>query len=307
MAAPALRRAAEAVLVRSGAGALARRRVRGRTLTLAYHNVVPDRLCPVGDRSLHLPLSDFRNQLDLLARHFEVVPLAATRAPHTGGRPRAVITFDDAYRGAVTLGVEELNRRGLPATIFVAPGLLGEQTFWWDEVGAAADDHVVPPEVRELALWTWQGRGDLVRARVAERGLGLDPGALPPEARTATESELLNALNGGGIRLGSHSWSHPNLAALEQTMVQEELTRSLAWLRERYPAATDPWIAYPYGPDSALVHEAARGAGYEAGLRIAGRWLMPGALPRFDTPRWNIPAGITAHGFALRLADFPGL
>lgn len=303
----ALRRAVEAVLVRSGGAALARRGIRGRTIVLAYHNIVPDELFPVGDRSLHLPLSHFRAQLDLLTRFFDVVPLTALLKPSTGRRPRAVLTFDDAYQGALTLGVAELAARGLQATVFVAPGLLGGRTFWWDEVAAARGDAMVPAELREEALWGWHGRGDAIRAGLTARGLTLVGASLPDAVRTATETELATAVQAGAVRLGAHSWSHPNLATVPAAELDEELVRPLAWLRRWFPEATDPWVAWPYGPDSLAVREAARRAGYAAALRITGRWLPPGAVASFETPRWNIPAGITPNGFTLRLADFPGL
>jgi hypothetical protein len=32
------------------------------------------------------------------------------------------------------LGIPELVRRGLPATVFVAPALLDQRAFWWDRL-----------------------------------------------------------------------------------------------------------------------------------------------------------------------------
>src|SRR5579862_5104874 len=105
----------------------------GRTLVLAYHNVLPDTAEPTGDRSLHLPRARFAEQLDVLADWCDVVPLATVlgRAPATG-RPRVAITFDDGYRGALTVGAAELRARSLPATMFISPGLVGGDGFWWD-------------------------------------------------------------------------------------------------------------------------------------------------------------------------------
>src|SRR2546423_5455975 len=107
---------AERVLLASG-GRAARWRMRDRTLILAYHNVVPDEQPIFGDRSLHLRRSDFAAQLDALRETHDVVPLPAVLLPSHGPRPRAAITFDDAYAGAVTLGVAEVVARGLPATV----------------------------------------------------------------------------------------------------------------------------------------------------------------------------------------------
>ena len=114
----------ESALLRSGLASLVRRSVRGRALVLAYHNVLPDGAAPVGERALHISQHCFAEQLDHIVKVADVVPLGNLFTPSSlDQRPRVVITFDDAYVGAVTVGVTELCQRGLPATIFVAPGL----------------------------------------------------------------------------------------------------------------------------------------------------------------------------------------
>src|SRR3989442_14172662 len=130
----AVKRTLEFSLVRSGLPRLVRALTRRRTLGLAYHNVVPDDMHSPGERSLHLARSSFVAQLDLLLSTHEVVPLTELlkRSRGAPSRPSVAITFDDGYRGAVTIGVEELARRGMPATIFVCPAFIGGHPFWWD-------------------------------------------------------------------------------------------------------------------------------------------------------------------------------
>src|SRR3989454_12415715 len=109
-------------LVHGGLAKLGRVRRREHTLVLTYHNIVPERSPPFGDRSLHLPRPLFVRQLEQLLRTHAVVPLEDVLAPaRPSHRPRVAITFDDAYRGATVMGVEELTKRGLPATLFVVP------------------------------------------------------------------------------------------------------------------------------------------------------------------------------------------
>ena len=69
---------------------------------------------------------------------------------------------------------------------------------------------------------------------------------LPAYACSATESELTGVAAVAGITFGSHTWSHPNLAALEAQPLDAELHRPLAWLRERYEGVL-PVLTYPYG------------------------------------------------------------
>ena len=126
-----LKHLAEAAIVGSGLTRLTRYAHRSRVLVLAYHNIVPNGETADGDWNLHLPQHEFALHLDTIGRTHDVVPLASIFDPPTRARPRVAITFDDAYAGALHAGLRELERRGMPSTIFVAPGLLGRVT-WWD-------------------------------------------------------------------------------------------------------------------------------------------------------------------------------
>ena len=281
----------ELALVGSGVAAMARRRMRDRALVLAFHNVVPRGAAAAGERSLHVPLQRFTEYLDVLTATHDVVPLAAALAPAGTGRPRVALTFDDAYRGAVTVGAAELARRGLPATFFVTPAFVGGGTFWWDAL--AGPTGAVDDGFRTRALTELRGEDARVRAAAA-----LPPAPLPPHAAVASVEELRAALRAPGISLASHSWSHANLAALEGAALVEELTKPQRWLAERFETVS-PYLAYPYGSSSPAVERAAAAAGYEAAFRISGGWL-PEAGARFALPRINVPAGLSAAGLALR-------
>lgn len=296
---------AELSLSGSGLPRIARAQRRGEVLVLAYHNIVPDGATAVGDASLHLPQRAFARQLDALRATHRVVPLTEIlAAPADAGRPRVAITFDDAYAGAVEAGVAELVRRGMPATIFVAPAFLDGGAFWWDEI-ADAEAGEVDPEVREHALTALHGRAPAVRAWAAGEGIELKEPA--SHQRGASRDALTSAARTEGITLASHTWSHPNLAALSPAEVEEELTRPLAWLREHFNSVI-PWLTYPYGLYSHAVEAAAERAGYEVALRVEGGWLAPGtgALRPYALPRMNIPAGLSQRGFELRAAGVLG-
>lgn len=299
-----LKLAAEKVLCRSGLTRLARIRRRGGAVVLAYHNVVPDGEPCGGDRSLHLSQREFARQMDLVRRTHDVVPLSAIAAAPAGGRPRVAITFDDAYRGAVTAGVEELTRRGMPATVFVAPDFVGGRSFWWDVLSRPGEAGPAP-ELRDRCLTLLRGRDADIRRWAGEHGLPL--AEVPRHQTAATEAELEAACRTGEITLGAHTWSHPNLTALQGAELDEELVRPLRWLRERY-AAVLPWLTYPYGLTSPAVEEAARRAGYEGAFRVEGGWMPPRATgPRHALPRVNVPAGASLEHLELRTSGlFPG-
>jgi len=275
----------------------ARATLRARVLVLGYHNVVPDGVEPTGDRSLHLGLSAFRRQIEILADHAEVVSLAEVGAGTAGRRPRVVITFDDAYRGAVTLAAQELSRLGLPFTLFVTPGRLGDR-FWWDTLAPASGSWAPDHRARVLTEYcgTQQGAEEWGALRgIAAREVG-------PWLRAATEDELIACLRGTNATVGAHSWTHPNLATISPPELTEELERPLRWLRERFDRVL-PWLAYPYGSTSTTVARAAREVGYAGAFRIEGGWWSTADDP-FRSPRWNVPSGLSSNGFRIRLAGW---
>jgi peptidoglycan/xylan/chitin deacetylase (PgdA/CDA1 family) len=208
-------------------------------------------------------------------------------------RPRAVITFDDAYVGALVAGVEELERRGLPATFFVTPGFLGGEGFWWDLL---ADRGL--GDARDHCLWALQGRHDRIMTWAAERGKRAD--TMPSHALPCDHATLFSVAHNSGITFGAHTWTHPNLAALPDAEVAAELGRSRDWLREQ-PVHYVNWLAYPYGLSNSVVTAAAtefEGAFLLHGglVRKRGRYDLPHALPRI-----NVARRLTLDGLRLRL------
>lgn len=292
----------EKAAVGSGLPHLARRIGRSRAVILAYHNVVPDDLAPCGDAGLHVPRSRFAAHLDLLERHCRVVSLSEALGLLWGedraGRPVVAITFDDAYRGAVTTAVEELSRRGMPATIFVAPFYLGRASFWWDAL-AGPGPGGLDSEVRSIALSRCAGREEEVLSWA--RSSDLDAWEVPPALRPATESELESAAGLDGVSLGSHSWSHPDLTRIDDARLEEELARPLEWLRDRFgPRAGS--LAYPYGRHDARVRRHASDAGYEAALALSDGRLRSGRTDFLAVPRLPVARGLSPEGLNLRLA-----
>ena len=283
----------------SGIPRAMRARRGGEVLVLAYHNIVPTGQHAAGDRSLHLPQSAFAAQLNALVRTHDVIALERALAGYSGTRPAAVITFDDAYEGAVTAGVAELAARGLPATIFVATAFLDGGDFWWDTL-TAPGARAPAPELRVRALEECAGLNACVRELAAREHLAAVT-APPAHARGASERDLAAAAAVRGITLASHTHGHPNLTRLAGDELRSELARPLVWLRQRFSGVL-PAISYPYGLSSPEVERAAAVAGYAAGLRIEGGWLPRGASNPFALPRLDVPSGLSPAGFALRCA-----
>ena len=298
---PRIKALAEGAILGSGVTSLTRRARRSRVLVLAYHNIVPTGETIEGDASLHLPQSDFALHLDTIRRTHDVVPLASVfDPPSRRARPRVVITFDDAYAGAVTAGVRELARRDMPSTIFVAPGLLGRIT-WWDALARSGREGL-SDAVRDHALEKLSGKSERIVEWARSSG-NLPGGTRDNRPRIARLEQLKGAAADPRVTLGSHTWSHPNLRALPAEEVREELASSLEWLNAWFPKQTIPWLSYPYGIWSQPVCEAAEELGYTAAVRVEGGWVAAGgAVLRYTIPRLNVPFGMSVNGLSLRLA-----
>ncbi|MBC8165108.1 MAG: polysaccharide deacetylase family protein [Bryobacteraceae bacterium] len=296
---PTLKHFAEGALVRSGITRLARRARRGHTLVLAYHNVLPDGDTIAGDKNLHLPQKEFALQLDVVSETHEAVSIEAIGCVSPlSNRPRVVITFDDAYAGALTAGVEELEKRGMPATIFVAPALI-DSVSWWD-ILAEQTDGAIAGDLRRHVLESLGGNADSV-LRWADSTFTISR-SNPNLPRIGNMAQLTAAASRPGVTIGSHSWSHPNLCALRDPDLGTELRRSDQWLRSQFSCVV-PWLSYPYGLYNASVKRAIAKAGYRGAFRIDGGWVRSSAsLPSYALPRLSIPSGLSLNGFRLRLA-----
>lgn len=82
---------------------------------LTYHSV------GVRDHEMNVTPDEFRRQMEWLAEHAEVCPLADA-VEGTGG---VAITFDDGYRDNLAVAAPILAELGLSATVFVVAGRVG--------------------------------------------------------------------------------------------------------------------------------------------------------------------------------------
>lgn len=290
-----LKRAAEHALASRPALWPRRRRARGRSVILAYHNVVPDDEPLTGERRVHLCLSGFARQLDLISDVAEVIPLEKVLEPPSEKeheRLRVAITFDDAYRGALRVAVPELARRGIPATVFVPTGLLGRDAFWWDALELSDEGRAIQ------CLDRLGGRLDDVLAWGQGEGMGLRVQA--PNQRPGTVEDLSIAAGSGCITFAPHSRTHPNFSVIPRIEIQDELRESREWMRSSGLPYVD-WFSYPYGLTSQDAEEVCRASGMSAAVLACGGWIPARDVDRFRVPRITVSDGKNLENFLLRL------
>jgi len=235
---------------------------------------------------MYVEEATFARHLAFFRRHFRVVSLAEFLERPSSPEPRLVITFDDGWLDNYTRAWPLLRGTGLPATVFLASGLVGSEIWLWSDRAAylAAQSW---PEVK--GLWhTLLGQGQPegasqpeFTARLIARLKALDPGRREERLEAASQELSISfprrrlfldwaeaaEMAGGGISFGCHSAGHTDLTRQGPEELERELGEPLQLLRDR-PGFV-PVLSYPYGAWSRAVAEAARRAGYAAAVSMA--------------------------------------
>jgi peptidoglycan/xylan/chitin deacetylase (PgdA/CDA1 family) len=208
-----------------------------RPLILAYHAV-----SSTWRSSLATPLDVLRAQLESLAkRGYTGMTFTACERRRTAGElpPKvAVVTFDDGFK-SVLAAKPVLDELGFPGTVFVVTQYVesGERLSW-----PGIERWLAGPDAHEMEPLGW------------------------------ADLELLTA---AGWEIGSHTRSHRLLVALDDALLDEELTDSRQVLASHLDRCDS--IAYPYGVADGRVVAAAARAGYVAGCTLMR--LQPVADP----------------------------
>ena len=311
---------ATAVLFRALGDAIALAGGRNRLCVVNYHRILAKR-----DPLLESEpdLATFRWQMALLAECFNVLPLgAAIRAMDRGTLPaRAVaITFDDGYRSVHDLALPVLREFGLPATVFVTSGYVGEDNMWNDRIIEAVQGLPDGPlDLTELGLGEYSLHTLADRKRTLSK-LTETSKYLPPKGRTSLVERLekmvgdelayglmltpamVSNLARNGVEIGAHTISHPILTSLDDQSAQLEIVGGKAELEDLIGKRV-PLFAYPngkVGKDFDARHvRMVREAGFDAAFTTAVGAITP-RLDRFQLPR-SRPWDKTPFMFGMRL------
>lgn len=173
----------------------------------------------------------FDRHLDWLEAHCSVMALDELVAgPLPTGGPHVAITFDDGYADNRSHAMPLLAARGMTATFFVTAGFIER-----DERVMTHLADIWGPSREQLRPLSWPDVHDL---------------------------------RGAGMAIGSHTWSHRNLARLSLGEAEHDLRRSREILEQRLGERVRA-VAYPWGKLGRYVTTetlaAARQAGYELG------------------------------------------
>jgi peptidoglycan/xylan/chitin deacetylase (PgdA/CDA1 family) len=216
-----------------------------------------------------LPTPVFERHMAHVARHYQVLTVEALVERMRGGdlpRRALAITFDDGYRDNLTHAAPILARHGLPATIFLATGLIGTgEVSWFDQLAMALKVTALP-----ALRAPWGERLDLATTPARLRALDRAQAALkamPDDERSAVLEQMVEALGGidprgfknlmlswddvqalggMGFAIGAHTVSHPILSRLSRERAWAEILASRTMI-EAACGTTPKAFAYPNG------------------------------------------------------------
>ncbi len=236
----------------------------------------------------------FEAQMTYISRHFRVLPLGEIVKRVKAGtfiEPFTIaITFDDGYRDNWLYAAPILKKHGLPATLFVASGLIGTNHLMWNDKVAWAVKHTnksnyrfdIDGEIREVDFSTSQDRlqfvnealdrmkrlSDAEKAARVERLVG-DLGKEPmPYRRLMLSWDELRDMAQSGWEIGSHTVNHKIVTRVSIAEAEREIALSKQMLESKLRRQID-LFAYPNGKAQDFdveVQNTLRKAGYCAAV-----------------------------------------
>lgn len=311
---------------------------RDRLTILGYH-----RICHIEEETgfpFDLDLisgspEQFRWQMEYVRRHWTPITfdpvLAAIDERALLPRRALIVTFDDGFDDNYHYAFPILRELGIPATFFVATDYIdAASTFWFDRLAhlvyRAPHGVFALPELglrlplsdvpsRRLAadrvLAVFKAIGDSERRAwldtiEARYGKYADPQAAALSAPLT--SVQIREMSRAGMEFGSHSASHPILAALEPAQLRRELIDSRAAL-ETLTGKPVRVLSYPNGlaPDiNDAVMQTAKEAGYRLGLSYLHGKNRLARLDAFRVRRQPVERYLSRPYFVARL-NLPGI
>jgi peptidoglycan/xylan/chitin deacetylase (PgdA/CDA1 family) len=287
--------AVAAALAKAHDHGLAGRRRAYRPLVIGYHRIVEDfdAESTVEMPSMLTSVAMFEQHLDSLGRTFRFVSLddigERLRSGVPFDEPVAAITFDDGYRDVYELALPILERKGIPAAMFVVTDLVGQPACQvhdklyhlvakafrcWDdprtkmfgllnELGLPAHDltrrsSIANPMLAVSTLLPELPQDDIRRLM---NGLELSVGNGFHNVPLTVTWEMLHDLRRRGFIIGSHTSSHVSLPVESPERVAGELRASKEELESRLGQRIDHF-AYPGGHFNKATVEAVARAGY---------------------------------------------
>jgi peptidoglycan/xylan/chitin deacetylase (PgdA/CDA1 family) len=220
-----------------------------------------------------IPVKRFEEQMQFLTEHFTVCPLGelVQRMKDDELPENAIaVTFDDGYRDNYLNAFPVLKRYSVPATIFLATGVIGSGEILWHERVFAAFRETRVSELAGLGpgntsrslkslemkleaqkqilecLWSLDGEAREIALRRLEQQLEVVAAKNVEMSRLMLSWQEVSEMNREGIEFGAHTVNHPILAKLTVEDARQEICGSKNTIAEFIESAVTTF-AYPVG------------------------------------------------------------
>jgi len=294
-----------------GAFALSRQFLRkGAAVVLRYHSVAEHAESPLAyiDPGLSVPLEAFDRQMAFLRERYQPVSLEDVVEAVVDGRPlpplAVAVTFDDGYRDNYLYAFPVLRKYGIPGAFYITAGCVNMgEPLWTSRLryyfmatgkpSLALDQ----PQRKALSLDSPAARnasfaytiatiksagkqrgGEIFRDVQAKLGV-TDLGPLRDTMMTWGEIEEMAR---GGMTIGAHTLTHPNLPGLPPEEAEAEIAGSKTLIEEKVKAPV-LHFAYPNGRGVSHFNEPVRDMVRKAGF-LSSVTSINGPVCRDDDP-----------------------
>lgn len=262
---------------------------RGQILILTYHRFSRE------TNPSKVSGAEFAAHLEYLGKHNRVLSLAEIVDAMREGKPlppgATVITIDDGYADAYDFAFPVLKKFGFPATLYVITDFLDEKCWLWTDLM-----RYVLLETKCENLHVEFGDGGKIQTKLTDERQRFEIAGrvnsglkkMPDEQKDAKIKEIAETLNvkipdlptvdyapvtwrqaremdARGLRIESHTVTHPILTNIEQARLDDELRISKQRLETVLGRAVEHFC-YPNGSFDERVRLSVEKAGYKSSV-----------------------------------------
>jgi peptidoglycan/xylan/chitin deacetylase (PgdA/CDA1 family) len=244
-------------------------------LILGYHRVVKqfEEMARSSIPSMLITTRTLEEHIDWVARRYRFTTLDEIGARLEAGEPfderLAALTFDDGYADIYENALPLIERKGIPAAVFVVTDLIGRRSLQihdrlYLQILRARRSESTPlfedPVEATRALLTKLPQEELLQLLDMLESRST-PQAQDVEALRPLDWEMLGRMRRAGITIGSHTRTHALLALESPAKVRDEVEGSRAALERRLGIRIEHF-AYPDGQFDGTAVAAVKTAGY---------------------------------------------
>lgn len=246
-------------------------------IVLMYHRVSENKASDlISDMEIGISESLFEKQVKYLKQNFNVVTMNEIVSTLVQGKrikPKTVaITFDDGYLDNYKNAFPILKKNSVPATIYLATGLISRNTmFWWDqiiELVKRSSLKTINLDLPDIGFHHFKQR--VVAKKEKQYLINLLVKKIKESERTNPEiiiekiSHILNVdknliqkpkmmtweqiieMSNWGISFGGHTDNHLDLGKVDLQTAREEICKSIIKIEQQINKKVDGF-AYPFG------------------------------------------------------------